>query len=65
MSTKKGLAPARVIISPVAKNVNGVVTASSPGPIPASNKGNRSASVPFELEIQCLTPTNFGSLSSG
>ncbi|MNW47663.1 hypothetical protein D3C74_250030 [compost metagenome] len=55
-SAKTGSAPTRLIASAVAKNVNGVVITSSPGPIPAASKAMTSASVPEFNAIACLVP---------
>ena len=40
----------------VAKNENGVVITSSPGPIPSPIKATSKASVPLDTPIACLTP---------
>ena len=53
MSTNTGVAPVRAMEPAVAKKVNGVVMASSPGPRPSAIMLHRSASVPLE------TPTAY------
>ena len=54
MSTNTGVAPTLLIDSGVAKNVNGVVMTSSPGPIPSARKLITSASVPELTPIACF-----------
>jgi hypothetical protein len=46
MSQKNGRAPSRATTPAVAKNVNGVVMTSSPGPMSSAMSASRSASVP-------------------
>ncbi|TXT21923.1 MAG: hypothetical protein FD138_3921 [Planctomycetota bacterium] len=46
MSTNTGFAPSRQIELAVAKNVNGLVMTSSPGPTPSAIRARISASVP-------------------
>ena len=57
MSTKTGRAPSRAMAPAVAKNVYGVVTTSSPGPIPRAIIAASSASVPEEMPTACFVPT--------
>ena len=56
MSTNTGRAPSSTIISAVAAKVNGVVTTSSPGPMPSAIRLISSASVPDAQVMQCLAP---------
>ena len=56
MSTKTGVAPTASIDSEVAKNVNGEVTTSSPGPTPRARSAITSASVPELTPTACFTP---------
>ena len=65
MSTKTGTAPTLLMDSGVAKNVNGVVMTSSPGPTPSARSPITSASVPEFTPIACFTPRyDANSLSS-
>jgi hypothetical protein len=64
MSTKTGFAPASAIISPVAMNVNGDVTTSSPRPMPYAISAISNVSVPLDAPMQCLAPTYSASLRS-
>ncbi len=57
MSTKTGLAPISAIISAVAKNVNGTVMTSSPGPMSSAISAMSRASVPLATPMQCFAPT--------
>lgn len=56
MSAKTGTAPTRLIAPAVAKNVYGVVTTSSPGPIPSAIKEIIRASLPEETPTACSQP---------
>ena len=56
ISQKTGVAPAIRIADAVAKNVNGDVMISSPGPIPWARTAKCNAVVPEETAIACLTP---------
>ena len=51
MSQKSGRAPSRATTPAVAKNVNGDVTTSSPGPMSSAISATSSASVPDEMPI--------------
>lgn len=55
MSAKTGVAPRRVIALTVAKNVNGVVITSSPGPTSSAIRSSSSASEPEAQPTACLT----------
>ncbi len=57
MSTNTGFAPISAIISAVAKNVNGTVTTSSPGPMSSAISAISRASVPLATAMQCRAPT--------
>ena len=52
-SANTGVAPRRTIAPAVAKNENGVVTTSSPGPTPQAISAASSASVPDETPTAC------------
>ena len=54
MSTNTGVAPTLWIVPAVAKNVNGVVITSSPGPTSSARSASRSASVPFAQPMACF-----------
>ena len=54
MSTNTGVAPTLWIVPAVAKNVNGVVTTSSPRPMSSARSASSSASVPFAQPIACF-----------
>src|SRR5207302_1468792 len=54
MSTKTGVPPALWMAPAVAKNVNGVVTTSSPGFRSSAFSGKSSASVPLAHAMPCL-----------
>ncbi len=56
MSTYTGRAPRMAIVSAVATKVNGVVTTSSPGPMPRAIIAIWSASVPEEQATAYLEP---------
>ena len=56
MSTKTGFAFSRATSPADAKNVNGLVITSSPGPTPSAIRETRSASVPDETPIACAAP---------
>ncbi len=56
MSTNTGFAPTMLMLSAVAKKVNGVVITSSPGPMPRARRAITSASVPLFTPMACLTP---------
>src|SRR5690606_27042723 len=58
MSTKTGVAPARWIELPVAKNEYGLVITSSPGPTSSARSARMSASVPDPQPIACRVSTN-------
>jgi len=47
-----------------AKNVNGAVITSSPGPMSSAMSAIISASVPLATDTQCLLPTYFASTCS-
>ena len=53
MSAKTGVAPRRKIEPTDAKNENGVVTTSSPGPTPQAISAASSPSVPDETPTAC------------
>src|SRR4051812_34268965 len=54
MSTNTGLAPSREMQPAEAKNVNGLVITSSPGPMPNAMRLQSKASVPLETPIPYL-----------
>src|ERR1039457_3681595 len=53
MSQNIGRAPLRATVPAVAKNVDGVVITSSPGPIPKAMRASSNASVPEETPTAC------------
>ena len=57
MSANTGVAPAISIVSAEAKNVNGVVMTSSPGPTPSARSDRYRESVPLATPMACFTPT--------
>jgi len=56
MSTKTGVAPTRAMLSAVAKKLNGVVTTSSPAPMPSARSAITNASVPEFTPTACRAP---------
>jgi hypothetical protein len=48
ISANTGVAPALRIADAVAKNVNGVVSTASPGPMPSARSESQRASVPLD-----------------
>src|SRR5665213_1318202 len=64
MSTNTGFAPACTIAPAVAKNVNGTVMTSSPGPIPSASSASSSASEPDAHPMACRTPQYSAALAS-
>ena len=56
MSTNTGVAPAWAMASAVAKNVNGVVTTSSPAPMPSARRAMVRPSVPLATPTAPAVP---------
>ena len=69
MSTNTGVAPTLCTVPAVAKNVNGVVTTSSPRPMSSARRASRIASVPFAHPMAYFVcdsaATAFSSRSTG
>ena len=57
MSANTGVAPTISMVSAEAKNVNGVVMTSSPGPMPSARSDKYNESVPLATPMACFTPT--------